>query len=81
MQTIKVKVEDSRVDFFLGLLKKFNFISDVNFSNKKSQSNKEDLPEEIRKPQGNPSISDFEGIWANNPKTLDQIRSKAWKRD
>ena len=81
MQTIKVEVEDSRLEFFLGLLRKFNLISDVKFSNKNKQTEHEDLPQEIRKPQGNPSISDFSGIWASNPKTIEQIRSKAWKRN
>jgi folate-binding Fe-S cluster repair protein YgfZ len=80
MQTIKVKVEDSRLDFFLGLLRKFNFNSDIKISNDRTQLNKEKIPNEIRKPKGKPSITDFSGIWANNPKTIEQIRTKAWKR-
>ncbi len=37
-----------------------------------------DLP--ISWGEGKPDISDFAGMWQDNPRTLEQIREKAWKR-
>jgi len=39
-----------------------------------------DLQPSIIKPVGKPEIDDFAGFWQNSPKTLEQIREKAWKR-
>jgi hypothetical protein len=80
MQTITIKINDSQnVEFLIELLRKFNFVEEIEANSKLlKKNNKIDLP--IRKPIGIPSIEDFAGMWKDNPKTLEQIRYKAWKR-
>lgn len=80
-QTIKVTVDDSNLGFFLELLDKFNFIVDIQTTGKSSKKDENNLTSEINKPKGKPSIMDFAGLWEKNPKTIDQLREKAWKRD
>ena len=81
MQTVTVKLKDEKVDFFVELLKKLNYITDIQFSKSTLIQSKIDHRSYIRLPKGKPAISDFAGLWSHNPKTLEQIRNKAWKRN
>jgi hypothetical protein len=81
MPTLTIKINDSQnIDSFIEILSKFVFVEDV----RKTSDN--DLVESslskspIRRATGKPSINDFAGLWQQNPKTLEQIREKAWKR-
>ncbi len=82
MDTITIKIEgNENVSFFVSLLQKFNFIKDIKVNNKKT------VPKNLMKEapidwaDKKPSIDDFTGIWSNNSITLNEIRSKAWKRN
>ncbi len=84
MQSITIKIDNNQnKDFLIELLSKFNFITEIstnaNNSNRKL-SNIDDYSS-FSIPEGKPEISDFAGIWENSPKTLEQIREKAWKRN
>ena len=78
METIIVKVKSGNVEFLISLLKKLNIVSEIK-TKKSSKNKKKILP--VRLPKGKPQISDFAGIWSENPKTLDQIREKGWIRN
>ena len=80
MQTIQIKIEEGNLEFFIELVKKLKFVAEVQINDVVTISPEGKLNKLIRKPEGEPSISDFEGFWHDNPKTLDQIRAKAWKR-
>jgi len=81
METLTIKFNDiDNMPFLIELLSKFTFVEEIETSyqliNLQAIQNKST----IRKAEGKPSIDDFAGIWQNNPKTLEQIREKAWKR-
>jgi len=81
MKTLTIKINDSQsIDFLIELLSKFSFVEEIETETiqMKIQSIQSSLP--IRPASGKPSISDFAGMWQDNPKTLEQIRNKAWKR-
>lgn len=81
MPTLTIKIDDSQnIDSLIEILSKFAFVEDI-----KKTPEHEELPASsgtspIRRAIGKPSINDFAGLWQNNPKTLEQIREKAWKR-
>lgn len=82
MDTITIKIEGhENVSFFISLLKKFNFIKEISVNKKKTLQNKviEEAPIEWANKQ--PSIDDFTGIWSDRLTTLDDIRTKGWKRN
>jgi hypothetical protein len=79
MQTIQIKIDDDNVDFFMELIKKLNIVKEVQVNKVVKKSVKKKVNNPICMPEGEPSLSDFKGFWHNNPKTLDQIRKKAWK--
>ena len=74
MDTIEIKISDKKnLRFLIELLSKFNFITEI----KTKDSSEGNL---FNKKEGKASISDFAGLWKDNPKSLDEIREKAWKR-
>jgi len=78
MQTLTVTIrDDKQTTFLIELLSKFTFVENVGVSEKNANN---DLQPSIIKPVGKPEIDDFAGFWENSPKTLEQIREKAWKR-
>ncbi len=82
MDTITIKIEGrENVSFFISLLEKFNFIKEITVNKKKALQNKgiEDAPIEWAKDY--PSINDFTGIWRDRSITLNDIRTKGWKRN
>jgi len=82
METITIKIEGSEnVSFFVNLLQKFNFIKEVKINNKKTSTIKDLKEASIDWADKKPSIDDFKGIWANNSVTINDIRSKGWKRN
>jgi hypothetical protein len=62
------------------LIKKLNFVKEIQINQVTTKSNKKNSNSVIRQPEGRPAIEDFKGFWLNSPKTLEQIRDKAWKR-
>ena len=82
METITIKIEgNENVSFFINLLQKFNFIKDIKVNKKKKSVNKilENAP--IDWADKKPSIDDFNGIWKDNRITVNDIRTKGWKRN
>ena len=82
MDTITIKIEgQENVSFFISLLEKFNFIKEITVNKKKSMQNRsiEDAP--IEWAENHPSIEDFTGIWSDRSITLNDIRTKGWKRN
>ncbi|MCD4791999.1 MAG: hypothetical protein K8R54_02105 [Bacteroidales bacterium] len=81
METITIKLKNENVDFFIKLLKRLNFITEIQTTSLTKQHKNKELTSKIRFPEGKPSILDFAGLWSDNPKTLKQIREKGWKRN
>jgi len=82
MDTITIKIEGSEnVSFFISLLEKFNFIKEITVNKKKAKQNTsiEDAP--IEWAENHPSIEDFTGIWSGRSITLNDLRTKGWKRN
>ena len=81
MQTITITINDNKsVDFLVDLLSKFAFVEDIKTDSDHVQLLEKETINPIRTGIGKPSIDDFAGLWQSNPKTLGQIREKAWKR-
>ncbi|MEI7501548.1 MAG: hypothetical protein WCK84_14010 [Bacteroidota bacterium] len=82
MDTITIKIEGSEnVSFFISLLQKFNFIRGISINNKKASPQKSIEEAPIEWANKTPSIDDFSGIWSGRQVSLDDIRSKGWKRN
>lgn len=82
MDTLTVKIEgQENVSFFINLLGKFSFVKEVTINKKKKKRFEEFENPPIEWAVEKPSINDFSEIWADNPVTLEEIRSKAWKRN
>jgi hypothetical protein len=82
METITIKIEgDENISFFISLLQKFNFIKEITVNNKKALVNKGITEAPIEWAGKRPSINDFTGIWSDRSITLNDIRSKGWKRN
>ena len=82
MDTITIKIEGhENVSFFISLLEKFNFIKGITVNNKKAMQNRsiDDAP--IEWAEKHPSIEDFTGIRSDHSITLNDIRTKGWKRN
>lgn len=82
MDTITIKIEGrENVSFFISLLQKFNFIKGITVNKKKTSQGKiiEEAP--IEWADEHPSIDDFTGIWNDQAITLNDIRTKGWKRN
>ena len=81
MPTLTIKINDSQnIDSFIEILSKFVFVEDVRKTSDNEFLESSPRKSPIRRATGKPSISDFAGLWQQNPKTLEQIREKAWKR-
>ena len=81
MQTITITINDNKsVDFLVDLLSKFAFIENIKTDSDQVQLEEKEIINPIRPGTGKPSIDDFVGLWQSNPKTIGQIREKAWKR-
>jgi hypothetical protein len=82
MDTITIKIKgNENVSFFLHLLQKFNFIKEIKLNKKKTVSNNIIEGAPIEWADKKPLIDDFTGMWSNNHTTLNEIRSKGWKRN
>jgi len=82
MDTITIKIEGrENLSFFISLLQKFNFIKEIRVNKKKNLQNKgiEEAPNEWA--DKHPSIDDFAGIWSDQSITLNDLRTKGWKRN
>ncbi len=74
MNTLTIKYTGNNGQIIAELLRKFHFVKDVSIE----ESNI--IPADTKDIDSKPSIDDFAGIWADNPKTLQEIRAKAWQR-
>ena len=76
MQTIRVKISDkSNTEFVIELLKKFPFVKEI------ITMDKPEGAEQFFSREETPSVDDFAGLWSDNPRSLEEIRAKTWKRD
>ncbi len=77
MQTLTIKINDNNnVEFLIQLLKKFNFVAEIQTSKKRSNSFDD---AHIIWATGKPSISDFAGIWEKSPKHSNRYTIKHGK--
>jgi hypothetical protein len=80
MEIITIKIDGSEnVTIIMDMLKKFNFIIELDRTIKPSDEGKKTLP--VQWATEKPSINDFAGIWEDRNITLDELRNKAWKRN
>lgn len=81
METITIKLKGrENIPFLLTLLKKFNFIVEVDRieTDTDKKNSLKSLP--VQWATGQPSAKDFAGFWADSKITLDSLRKKAWDR-
>ena len=82
MSTLIIKIDDSQnIDSLIEILSKFDFVKNIKQTPEPEQLHPTNGVSSIRRATGKPSINDFAGLWQHNPKTLEQIREKAWKRN
>lgn len=82
MDTITIKIEGrENVSFFISLLERFNFIKEITVNKKRAKQTTSIEGAPIEWAEKRPSIEDFIGIWSNRNITLNDIRTKAWKRN
>ena len=82
MDTITIKIEGhENVSFFISILEKFNFIKEITVYKKKALQNKSIEEAPIEWAVKHPSMDDFTGIWSDRSITLNDIRTKGWKRN
>lgn len=82
VDTITIKIEGrENVSFFISLLEKFNFIKEITVNKRKALQNKSIEEAPIEWAEKHPSIDDFTGIWSDYSITLNDIRTKGWKRN
>ena len=80
MEIITIKIYDSEnVPIIMDMLKKFDFIIELDRTIRPSDEGKKNLP--VQWATEKPSINDFAGVWDNRNIALDELRNKAWKRD
>lgn len=81
MPTLTIKINDSQnIDSLIEILSKFAFVEEIKKTSEQEHVKSMKDASSVRKATGKPSITDFAGLWQHNPKTLEQIREKAWKR-
>lgn len=61
------------------LLKKFDFITSIEKLKPIKKTRKNDMPIEWAKNKAD--IMALAGIWKTKPRSIEEIREKAWKRD
>ena len=82
MEIITIKIEGhENVSFFISLLQKFNFIKEISVNKKNALQNTGLDEAPIEWADKHPSIDDFKGIWSDRSITLNDIRTKGWKRN
>jgi len=80
MERLIVEVNSSKnIEFLLELLKKFDFVNRIEKEKTKKKSRKKNMPIEWAK--NDADIMSLAGIWKNKPRTIEEIREKAWKRN
>jgi hypothetical protein len=80
MERLVVEVKNNKnMDFLVELLSKFDFIRKIEKEKPAKKSKKNSLPVEWCK--SNADIMALAGIWKNKPRTIEEIREKAWKRN
>lgn len=72
MNTLTVKYNGNNGHLIAELLRKFHFVKDGSIDETNI------MQTEIINPATKPNIEDFAEIWADKPKTLKEIREKAW---
>ena len=80
MERLVVEVKNNKnVDFLLELLSKFDFIHRIEKEKTAKKSKKSSMPVEWCKSKSD--IMALAGIWKSKPRTIEEIREKAWKRN
>jgi hypothetical protein len=80
METITIQLNDSRkIPLIVNLLNKLNL--DLKIDVAKSQKTDVHNDPPVQWATGKPSISDFNDFWKDNTVSLEELRSKAWKRN
>jgi hypothetical protein len=80
MERLIVEVKNNKnIEFLLELLRKFEFINKIEREKPTKKSKKNNMPIEWSK--SNADIMSLAGIWKNKPRTIEEIREKAWKRN
>jgi len=79
MERLIIEVNNHKnMEFLSELLGKFDFIRSIK-KEKAMTKSKNNLPIEWSKK--NADIMALAGIWKDKPKTIEEIRKKAWKRN
>ena len=79
MERLVIEVNNRKqIEFLADLLKKYDFIHSIK-KERTAKKEREHLP--IEKAKKNADIMTLAGIWKENPRSLDEIREKAWKRN
>ena len=80
MERLIIEVNNSKnVKVLSELLKKFDFITNIKKIKPIKKTRKNDMPIEWSK--NDADIMALAGIWKNKPRSIEEIREKAWKRD
>jgi hypothetical protein len=80
LERARSNLERSRNMLFLSeLLKKFDFITSIEKLKPVKNTRKNDMPIEWAKKKSD--IMALAGIWKAKPRSIEEIREKAWKRD
>ena len=80
MERLIIEVNSRKnVEFLSELLKKFDFITSIKKQKPIKKTSKNNIPIEWSK--SNADIMALAGIWKNKPRSIEEIREKAWKRD
>ena len=80
MERLIVEVNNKKnIEFLLELLKKFDFVNSIKKERPVKEGKKNNMPIEWSK--SNADITALAGIWKDKPRTIEEIREKAWKRN
>jgi hypothetical protein len=80
METITIQFDDSnKTPLILNLLKKLNLDLKIDVAKSKNADIQNAPP--VQWASGKPSISDFNDFWKDKTISLEELRSKAWKRN
>jgi len=80
MERLIIEVNSTKnVEFLSELLKKFDFITNIKKLKPVKTTRNNEMPIEWSK--NNADIMALAGIWKNKPRSIEEIREKAWKRD
>jgi hypothetical protein len=80
MERLIVEVRNNKnLEFLLELLSKFDFIHKIEKEKPAKKSKKNNMP--IEGCKSNADIMSLAGIWRDKPRTIEEIREKAWKRN